>query len=190
MNAQYLEKAAQVNPVSLNRNDKHPLILVHESGAQRGYVDETIIRAAMSGPVLVMDAGNCFNPLRMVRRIRQQTLQVQQVLEQIQVARAFTCFQVVTLLEQTYDPQGPVFILRPLTTFNDEIAPVYERLRLLRRVDQHIERLQNTVTVTVMIKGSQLLEDPLMDWLSALQARADKIVFPTLTRSSRPATFF
>ncbi len=137
-----------------------------------------------------MDVGNCFNPLRLVRDIRQQTLRINQVLENIQVARAFTCFQVVALLGQTRDPQGPVFILRLLTTFHDEMAPVYERLRLLREVDQHIGRLQNTVAVTVMVGESRLLEDPLIDWLSALQARADHIVVPHLTRSSRPATFF
>ena len=167
--------------------DKLPLTLVYESGAQPASVDETIIRVAMSGPVMVMDAGNCFNPLRLVRHIRQQTIRIHQVLERIRVARAFTCFQVVALLEQTRDPQGPVFIFRPLATFRDEMAPANERLRLLREVDQHIARLQNTVAVTVMIKESHLQEEPLLDWLSTVQARADEIVYPSLVRSPRLA---
>jgi hypothetical protein len=144
----------------------------------------------MLGPVWVLDAGNCFNPLRLVRAIRWQTLQIQRVLEQIQVARAFTCFQVVALLQQTCNLQGPVFILRPLTAFRDEMIPVHERLRLLKEADAHIDRLQSTSAVTVMIKGGCFQGDPLLDWLSALQARADDILFPNPVMPPRPLTFW
>lgn len=190
MNAKFLVKTAQHNRTSQQKRGKHPLSLVYESDSTRASVDEAVIRIAMSGTVLVMDAGNCFNPLRLVRAIRQQTLRINQVLENIQVARAFTCFQVLALLDQTIDPKGPVFIFRPLTTFHDEMAPVYERLRLLREVDRNVTRLQDSVAVTVMIRNSHLLEEPLMDWLTTLQGRADEVVFPKPSRISSPATFF
>ena len=190
MNAKNFLETARYNSTSRHKRGKHPLKLVYESGSTRASVDDSIIQIAMSGTVLIMDAGNCFNPLRLIRAIRQQTLRINQVLENIQVARAFTCFQVLALLDQTVDPQGPVFIFRPLTTFHDEMAPVYERLRLLREVDRHVNRLQDSVAVTIMIRNNHLLEEPLMDWLTALQDRADEVIFPRLSRTSSPATFF
>lgn len=189
MNTTYLGKVKSHNHISQHKQGKHPLTLVYETGPQRAAVDESIIQIALSGPALVMDAGNCFNPLRLVRSIRRQTLRINQVLENIQIARAFTCFQVVALLEQTRDPQGPIFILRPLTTFQDEMAQVHERIRLLGEVDRHISRLQKEVAVTVMVKESRLLDAPLIDWLTALQDRADEVVFPSLPKVSKPATF-
>jgi hypothetical protein len=190
MNVQTFPKPTRLSHTPSRQQDKHPLTLVFEAGSRRASVDQAILRQAISEPVLVMDAGNCFNPLRLVRAIRRQTIQVQQVLEQIQVARAFTCFQVVALLEQTLDPPGSVFLLRPLVTFQDEMAPVYERLRLLREVDCHIDRLLSAVAVTVMIKEGGFPGDPLLDWLSALQARAEEIVFPDLVSPPRAVSFF
>jgi hypothetical protein len=176
------------SPRQLQRRGKFPLTLVYESGTQTSSLDEAIVEEALSGTVMVMDAGNCFNPLRLTRHIRQQTLQIYQVLERIRVARAFTCFQVVALLEQTRDPRGTVYLLRPLATFRDEMAPDYERMRLLRAVDQHIARLQDTAPVTVMIKERHLQEELLLDWLSVVQARADAVVSPNLVGPPRLAT--
>ena len=190
MSRTYLGKAISHSNISQRQRGHNPLTLVYETGPQRAAVDKSIIQIAMSGPALVMDAGNCFNPLRLVRAIRWQTIRINQVLGNIQIARAFTCFQVVALLEQTGKPQGPIFILRPLTTFQDEMAQVYERLRLLREVDRHISRLQEEVAVTVMVKESRLLEEPLIDWLTALERRADEVVFPNLPKVSKPATFY
>lgn len=169
---------------------QHPLTLIFESRPLRESLDEDIVQKALCAPVVILDAGNCFNPLRLTRSIRRQTVQIQQTLDRIQVARAFTCFQVVSLLEQTRYPKGSVFILRLLTTFADEMAPVYERQRLLDQVDTHIERLRCTVPVTVVIKKNHFQDDPLLEWVAQLQGRADEIVFPKLGFHSEPATLF
>jgi hypothetical protein len=144
----------------------------------------------MCNPVLILDAGNCFNPLRLTHNIRKQTLEVEETLARIQVARAFTCFQVVTLLEETRDPKGPVFILRLLTTFVDEMIPVYERLRLLKQVDRHIERLRGNAAVRVMIRNVHFQDEPLMVWFSDLQAQADEIIYPEARLQPEPPTLF
>jgi hypothetical protein len=135
--------------------------LVWETKSRRASLDGDIVREALRGPVMVMDAGNCFNPLRLTRDIRWRTLRLQQTLDQIKVARAFTCFQVVTLLEQTQIPEGPIFIMRLLTTFTDEMIAIKERLRLLRQVEAHLERLRSVVAVTLMIKNVSLQEEAL-----------------------------
>jgi hypothetical protein len=167
-----------------------PFTLVWETKSRRASLDGDIVRAALRGPVLVMDAGNCFNPLRLTRDIRRRTLRLQQTLDHIKVARAFTCFQVVTLLEQTQSPEGPIFIMRLLTTFTDEMISIKERLRLLKQVEAHLERLRSVVAVTLMIKNDSLQEEALVDWLSDVQARADEVVFPELHMPPKPAALF
>jgi hypothetical protein len=181
---------AELNDSPLDWCTHHALTLVFESKSQRESLEGSIIQQAICGPVLILDAGNCFNPLRLTRQIRRRTYQIQPVLDRIQVARAFTCFQVVSLLEQTRDPKGPVFILRLLTSFADEMIPVYERLRLLKQVDMHIDRLRRATSVTVMIKNTHFQGDPLLEWLSQFQSRADEVVFPELGIHPLPATLF
>ena len=167
-----------------------PLTLILETRERRESLDDRVIQQALAGPVFILDAGNCFNPLRLTRRIRRQTIQIQTVLDRIRVARAFTCFQVISLLEATTNPDGPVFILRLLATYTDEMAPVYERLRLLKQVDGHIQRLRRTAPVVVTIRSAQFQEDGLLEWVSQLQARADEVLLPTLEILPEPATLF
>jgi hypothetical protein len=163
---------------------------VFETAEQRHALDQRIITQAMESPVLILDAGNCFNPLRLARSIRRQTLHVRAVLDRIQVARAFTCFQVISLLEATIKPGGPVYILRLMTTYTDEMVPVYERLRLLEEVEKHLERLRRAVPLVVTIRGARLQDVLLLEWLSRLQASADEVRSPDREASPEPVKLF
>ena len=181
---------AAIRCPSPDERDHGAFTLVLESESRRESLDSGIIQQAMCGPVFILDAGNCFNPLRLTRQIRRQTIQIQRTLDHIQVARAFTCYQVISLLEKTQNPRAPVFILRLLTSFADEMATVSERLRLLRQVDAHIDRLRSTASVTVMIKNTHFHDELLLDWFTKLQNRADEFIFPKLSVQPQPATLF
>ncbi len=89
----------------------------------------------------VIDAGNWFNAYTVASRLRQLADRSTQTsitpfLARIQVARAFTCFQVAALLHkaaaQTTPSSGPVLVLDILGAFHDENVGYAERLRLLR----------------------------------------------------------
>ena len=162
-------------------------LLVNLHGAS---ASDLVLNRAMDSPVWILDAGNCFNPYQIVRQIRMQTPQVKAVLERIQVARAFTCFQVVSLLEQTQVNSGSIFILRLLTTFADEMIQTKDRMRLLKRVDSQIERLGRRVPLTITLNTTRFEGDPIMDWASRLQARADKILLPDRVPDNAPLILF
>ncbi len=154
-------------------------------------LDDRIVQHALNGPLFVLDAGNCFNPLRLVRQIRRQTVGVPTVLGRIQVARAFTCFQIIPLLKQVHQPPGPVYILRLLTTFTDEVVPTFERTRLLSIIGTHIQHLRRTTTLTVTLRTPLPQEDlPLIDWILHLQGLADYIIAPSLSTPPPPAKLF
>jgi hypothetical protein len=183
-------RTTAANPIT-RTHFSHPLTLVfHSDSLTQSHVEDRILQQALTESVWILDTGNCFNPLRMARPIRRQTPHIHRVLERIQVARAFTCFQVVSLLTQTSIAHGSVFILRLLTTFADEMIPVYERIRLLKQVNIQIDRLRRSVPVTVTIKHTRFQDGPLTDWISRFQERADAVIYQKAKEQPQPTTLF
>ena len=97
-------------------------LLIAPSNFQRKASLQFIAELAQTGPVRVLDGGNRFDVLSLNRELRRRELLLYTALERIQVARAFTCYQMTTLLEEPA-PQGiPTLVLNLLATFQDENA--------------------------------------------------------------------
>jgi hypothetical protein len=88
--------------------------------------------------VLVVDAANRFDPYQLAREGRKRGLPPGVVLQQVQVARAFTCHQLVQLVQEGLpaalagEERAMVIILGPCSLFYDEQVPLAERRRLFR----------------------------------------------------------
>ncbi len=95
-------------------------------------------QAAEHARVSVLDGGNRFNAYTLARAARGRP----EVLYRITVARAFTCYQVLSLLESTPASDGPFVILDLLRTFYDESVQAGERKRLLRVCITQMHRLE------------------------------------------------
>jgi hypothetical protein len=108
-----------------------------------------IARQALSGRLHVLDGGNCFNAYGVSRALRRQSHQMPDHLENIMVARAFTCYQVVTLLSETWTDGLPVLALELLATFYDENVRISERRRLLEHSLAHLQRLSRSTSVAI-----------------------------------------
>lgn len=113
----------------------------------RDLISDMIVRSALRGGVDVLDAGNTFNAYHITRQIRRHTAQVDKIMERIRVARAFTCYQLVTLTEQTLAAGTPIFILDLLAPFTDEQISLRTRERLLGQVLSHLNKLRDQVPV-------------------------------------------
>ena len=107
---------------------------------------------ALRGPVHVLDGGNGFDAFKVARHIRRQTPRLTETLNRILVARAFTCYQVITLFEQTPATRTPQLVLDMLSTFSDESVSVAEGIRLLKLAVGHLRRLRHLGPVMVGIK--------------------------------------
>jgi hypothetical protein len=103
---------------------------------------ELAARLARLGPVRIVDGGDRFRAHIVARSLRRNPPPVDPrlhaALERIQLARAFTCYQLVTLLEDLTcaaprQPQGrlPTLALDLLSTFYDENVSLAESRRLL-----------------------------------------------------------
>lgn len=113
---------------------------------------------AMRGAVRVLDGGNSFDAYQVARHLRRQTPHLDQALDRITVARAFTCYQVLSLFEGTPATQAPQLALDILSTFCDESVSVAESERLLRLVVGHLHRLRGRGAVLVSSQPPQQAE--------------------------------
>jgi hypothetical protein len=97
-----------------------------------------IARLGENDPVRILDGGNRFNAYTVSRAARGRP----EVLNRITVSRAFTCYQVLSLLESTPAISVPFVALDLLNTFYDESVQTGERKRLLRACIGQLERLK------------------------------------------------
>lgn len=102
-----------------------------------GTLLEAIAKLGKIGPVRVLDGGNRFAAYKVARAARGQP----DILNNITVARAFTCYQVLSLLESTPSIPNPFVVLDMLSTFYDESVKAGERKRLLYSCIVHLKRL-------------------------------------------------
>ena len=105
----------------------------------RALINEFIAHLALVSPVTVLDGGgSSIDPLYIARLLRRQVPAYLPLLERVQIARAFTCHELVTLLESEASGQAPVVILDFLSLLDDENLSTIERqtvfLRLVRRL--------------------------------------------------------
>jgi hypothetical protein len=151
-------KQATGERVDLDTMNRLPDLMAGKIGllagpsAEREAMFRVVSILALRGPVSVLDGGNCFNAFRVARYVRSQTPHLEEALDRISIARAFTCYQVVSLFEQTPATEAPKLVLDLLSTFCDESVNVPESERLLRIVIGHLHRFKSLGPVMVSIR--------------------------------------
>lgn len=161
-------------------------LLVAPFRVQQQLITRFTADLALSGPVRVLDGGNRFDVLRLNRALRGKETAYYTVLERIQVARAFTCYQMLTLLEETHFSGAPTLVLNLLTTFRDEQVPLPERQRLLRSALYWLEKAAHRDPVMIILHPPPA-DDP---FLETLQAAAGRMwVFETAGPVRQPSLF-
>ncbi|MFO7942729.1 MAG: hypothetical protein R6U51_00240 [Anaerolineales bacterium] len=137
-------------------------LLVAPNPFRQQVVTHFIAELALKGPVQVLDGGNRFDVLRLNRELRRRGRDFYTPLKRIRVARAFTCYQMVTLLEKNSGKGTPTLVLNPLTTFEDESVPFPERLRLLETARYWLDKAARRAPVMLVLhprpEGDPFLE--------------------------------
>ena len=97
--------------------------------------------------VIVLDGTNRFDPYAVSSFARKASLSPESLLKRIRIARAFTCYQMATLMGEKLkstiaEAQKPwVILLGPITTFLDEDVPEREVRPLFERSLRKVEIL-------------------------------------------------
>jgi hypothetical protein len=109
---------------------------------------------AIRGALRVVDGGNLFNILTLSRMIRRRTNNVVEVLNRIYISRAFTCFQMESMLHELQTRSGCVLVLDLLATFYDENVDTRQSQQLFTSCVRHLKRQSSVSPVLVSISPS------------------------------------
>jgi hypothetical protein len=151
-------------------------LLVAPPAFQREASLQFIAELAQWGPVQVLDGGNRFDVLSLNRELRRRDLPLYTALDRVQIARAFTCYQMTTLLERRPQNRTPTLVLNLLTTFQDENASLSERIRLLDICLHNLRRWAQQIAVLAVLHP-QPSEEP---FLIRVREAADQVwIFET-----------
>lgn len=145
---------------------------------------------ALRGPVIVLDGGNRFLPYRVTHLLRRRTADVTAASNRLFIRRAFTCYEMTSLLADTPALRQPYLILDPLNTFYDDHIPIHEADRLLKSCLGQIHRLRLSAPVVVTLAPSLAEERAFL--IEQVCASADEIFAPKadlLPHSSQPSLF-
>jgi hypothetical protein len=132
-------------------NQMYVIVGGHET---TGHLLDLAARLALRRPLLLFACGNRANPLPIVRELRRLTLDPLPALENIRASRAFTCYQVMALLEQagTFPNPQPVLIFDLLATFYDESVSFAEGKRLLKRCLSCLVSLHRNAPLLISVR--------------------------------------
>lgn len=102
---------------------------------------------AQSSPLIVLDCGRQFDSTIVARAAHGR----REIINRIQIQRAFTCHEAVKLLEHTPIGKTPILILDFLSTFYDENVKMHIRKYLLENSLRHLQRLNRGTSLAVSV---------------------------------------
>jgi len=159
-------------------------LLIAPPNLQREASLKFIAELAQAGPVRVLDGGNRFDLLTLNRELRRRELSLYTALERVRVARAFTCYQMATMLKEPAPGGIPTLVLNLLATFQDENASLPERLRLLE-ICLHCLRKNAQHSPVLIVLHPQPSEEP---FLVRIREAADRVWVFELQQSANQLT--
>jgi hypothetical protein len=149
----------------------------------KSIISDLISELALRGPVTVLDGGNCFPAYRITQLVRRKSQQINAISQRVFVQRAFTCYQMVSLLENASVLSHPHIVLNLLSTFQDDQIHPREADRLLTICRAHIERLCLAAPVAITLEPVVLAEKEFL--LKRICEKADEVFTSQPTPNSR-----
>jgi hypothetical protein len=159
---------------ALSRPLGNQVMLVVAPHAANPLMLELAARLAVEQPLRVLDGGNRFNVYPVAKAVRRRTARLEEALGRITLSRAFTCYQLQVLLEESPNTSDPTLLLDMLATFLDESVPLPESRRLLGQCLPHLRRLAGTAPLVVSVKPMTRISLERQVLLDMLQAGADQ----------------
>ena len=150
------------------------LRLIETDGRQNEGVTELFASLAVRGSFHVIAGGEWIPTYAVVQFVRRKTTDVQQALNRVRLARPFTCYQVLDLLEDIRPEHDPILILDFLHHFyNPDIQP-FVRRRVLEQCCKHLRRLALLRPLIVLVE--RMHTDEYQQFFPLVTASADEVL--------------
>lgn len=149
--------------------------------ADREIMHRMVAWLAQKGQVSVIDCGCRFNASRVMELIHLESIFFQNAMRRIQVARAFTAYQLTTLLEQTSASHTPLIVMHPLNLIYDENISLSEGTRLFSLFINHLTGFSQQRMVIVCVRPPAAEFKDRLGLLHRLTKTADQLITPQIT---------
>jgi hypothetical protein len=128
------------------------LLLVKTADRERETITELIAQWALRGAFYLIAAGEWLPDHDDLRyTVYRYTTAIEETLDNLTLARPFTCFQLLDLLVEAGKQHTPVLILDFLHLFHDDDVELPLRQRVLEGCCQYTKRLSLTSLVAVLV---------------------------------------
>ncbi|NUQ07411.1 MAG: hypothetical protein HUU31_26300 [Anaerolineae bacterium] len=127
------------------------LIAIYTLDAARTESMTLIAELGLRGAVTILDGGNRYRPYQVATFLRRKTVDISSAANRLFSRRAFTCYEMNTLLGSTPSLKQPCLILDLLNTFYDDHVSMHEADRLLKSCLSQIQRLVLSAPVVVTL---------------------------------------
>ena len=157
------------------------MLVICAPHAARETISALVAELALHGSLTVLDGGNRFQPYAVARLLRQRTADLNTVAKRLFIRRAFTCYQVLALLEGTPALRQPYLVLDMLTSFQDEHVRDDEAGRLLDACLRQLERLCRVAPLVVTLSPPPAARPGVPErafLIEKLCARAGRLLMP------------
>ena len=154
------------------------LIVLYTPDAARTESMALIAELGLRGAVTIMDGGNRYRPYQVATFLRRKTVGISTASNRLFSRRAFTCYEMNTLLGSTQSCNQPYVILDLLNTFYDDHVSTHETDRLLKSCLCQIQRLVLSGPVVVTLAPPLAEERGFL--LEQVCAQADEVIVKEL----------
>ena len=136
---------------------------------------ELVAALALKQRATILDCGNRSNMYAVAKTIRPYTSDPAAVMANIRLSRAFTCYQVLAMLEAVAaaPPHEPLIVLDLLATFLDEDVELKDSQRLLTRSLTCLRLLGQSAPVVVSAKPVPQISAARTGFLDQLRSSSD-----------------
>ena len=136
---------------------------------------QLISALALRQHVTVLDCGNRSNMYAVAKLIRPYTPDPVSVMNNIRLSRAFTCYQVLAMIQATtkYPLNEPLVLLDLLATFLDEDVELKDSQRLLTHSLNLLTQLSHQVPVVISTRQIPVIAENRIVLLEQLKASVD-----------------
>lgn len=148
-----------------------------------------IAELGLRGAATIMDGGNRYRPYQVAALLRRKTVDISTAANRLFSRRAFTCYEMNTLLSSTPSLNQPYLILDLLNTFYDDHVPIHEAFRLLNSCLGQIQRLALSGPVAVTLAPPLAQERGFL--LERVCGQADEVMVreEPVCQSTQPSLF-
>lgn len=151
------------------------LIVIYGPDAASHESMTLIAELGLRGPVTILDVGNRYKPNKIAILLGRKSLDITPSANRLFGRRAFTCYEMTTLLWTTPHLHQPYVILDLLQTFYDDHTPTHEVSRLLKSCLGQIQRLQSSAPVVVTLSPPMTEERAFL--LGEVYEKADQVFY-------------